>query len=397
MSQTDATATYRHADSPPQASPRSSIQSELWVLCAAVGFERFSFYLLSTLLVLYLNEERGVPAAWAVEIYGYFLCVSYLTPLIGGRLCDGRMGGFRTALVGCVVQVIGYTVIFTDHAVALYSALALLALGSGLFKAATQTLLSNLYAPDDARRDRGFNIFYASVNIGALVAPLIGGFTQRQGGSAWSFAFAGIGVAVSVCVLAMGHSRLDQDSQVAPVSISALRKPVWAPSYQLALILVAGALFSITSVQSHSTLLLWARDRTERQLGTFEIPVVWFGAAPAALVLLVAPALMAIFSLLRRRRREPTTGRKIALGLVISFLAFIPLWAAPLFNKEGLRVSPAWLLACMTLLAAGELLVPALAPSEITRMVPPDHKGTWLGYWFVVLALGHAIGGWVQF
>ena len=75
----------------------------LYVLCATVGFERFSFFLFSAILVLYLNERIGLPGARAVAIYGSFLCGSYLTPLLGGRLCDGRLGCRRTALLGCAL------------------------------------------------------------------------------------------------------------------------------------------------------------------------------------------------------------------------------------------------------------------------------------------------------
>ena len=161
--------------------------------------------------------------------------------------------------------------------------------------------------------------------------------------------------------------------------------------------LAAGFVFAVNFVQSHSSLLLWARDRTERHIAGFELPVAWFAAAPAALVLLVTPPLTAIFAALRRRNCEPSTLRKIALGLAVSGLSFVPLWVASVLPHSGAHTSPLWVLGCMTMLAFGELLVPALAPAEITRSGPPEQRGRRLGYWFVAVAAGNVFGGWVHF
>lgn len=384
----------------PPLSPSPQQPRGLYIICATVGFERFSFFLLSAILVLYLNEHIGLPPARAVEIYGYFLCGSYLTPLLGGRLCDGRLGCRRTALIGCSMQAVGYLAFFSERRIVLYGALVLMALGSGLFKAGTQALLGNLYCSDDARRERGFSLFYAAVNVGALAAPLLGGITQKQAGWAWSFALASVGAALSVGVLALSRAHIFHSSSVATrPAVCGLSQaaPLHAARRQLALVLAAGVVFAVGFVQSHSSLLLWARDRTERHIGTFEIPVAWFAAAPAALVLLLAPLLSTVLTALNRRCRDFSTLRKISLGLALSGLAFVPLWFASLLAQNGQRTSPLWNLACLAFLATGELLVPALAPSEISRIAPANQRGRWLSYWFVALAAGNVIGGSIHF
>ncbi|MFT3754928.1 MAG: MFS transporter [Pseudoxanthomonas sp.] len=239
-------------------------------------------------------------------------------------------------------------------------------------------------------------MFYAVINIGALSAPLIGGWTQEHAGWPWSFAVASFGSLLSVSVLALGRMRVDgTPAEEVPGMTQPPSVPPELVRRQLALVLAAGVVFAVGVVQSHSSLLLWARDRTDRHIGSFEIPVAWFAAAPAALVLLVASPLSAIFAVLRRGHREPSTLRKIAIGLAVSGLAFVPLWITSARTHGGLRVSPLWVLGCMTMLAIGELLVPALAPSEITRITPPERRGRGLSYWFVALAAGNVVGGWV--
>jgi POT family proton-dependent oligopeptide transporter len=166
---------------------------------------------------------------------------------------------------------------------------------------------------------------------------------------------------------------------------------------RLALVLFAGVVFGVGYVQSHSSLLLWVRDHTDRRFGPFNIPVAWFAAAPAALVLLIASPLSAAFGVLRRCRREPSTVQKLVLGLALVCLAFVPLWAISLFGDGDPTVSPLWVLTCLAMLATAELLVPALAPAEILRMAPLGRGGRWLSYWFVALAGGHMLGGWIHF
>lgn len=377
----------------PPRQPRS-----LYVLCITVALERFGFFLFSALFVLYLNERRGVTSARAVEIYGYFLSASYLAPLLGGRLCDGRLGCRRTALLGMSLQVIGYLMLSVEHSMVIAPALGFMSLGSGLFKAGLQALLSNLYADADSRREKGFSWLYVAINVGGFVAPLLGEYVQSHVGWSWAFGVAGIVNLLGLVVLALG------DTPPAGLGLRIGDRVVLLPGLspesahrRLMLLLAAGFAFGAGLVQCHSTLLLWARDNTERHVGSFQIPASWFAAAPSGLVLVSAPLLGVVLSALRRRGCEPPTLGKIALGILLSCVAFVPLGIASIRSHNGLLVSPFWTLACMAMLAIAELLAPALAPAEITRIAPLDRRGRWLSYWFLALAAGHAAGGLVSF
>lgn len=370
----------------------------LYVLCITVALERFGFFLFSALFVLYLNERRDVTATRAVEIYGYFLSASYLAPLLGGRLCDGRMGCRRTALLGMSSQAIGYLMLTVENSAAIAIALGFMSLGSGLFKAGLQALLSNLYADADSRRESGFSWLYVAINVGGFVAPLLGEYVRSHVGWAWAFGVAGIVNLLGLAVLALGYT--PPAGLGLPVGNGVVLLPGLSPKSarrRLMLLLAAGFAFGAGFVQCHSTLLLWARDNTERHIGSFQLPAAWFAAAPSGLVLVSAPVLGIILSALRRRGCEPSTLGKIALGILLSCVAFVPLGIASILSRQGLLVSPLWTLACMAMLAIAELLAPALAPAELTRIAPLDRRGRWLSYWFLALAAGNAVGGWVSF
>lgn len=370
----------------------------LYLLCGVIGAERFSFYLLSTFLVLYLNERLGLSADRAVALYGYLLCGSYVAPLLGGKLADGRLGSRLTALVGSALLCIGYLCLFVEHITAVYCALLFIAVGGGLFRTGMLSLLGKLFAPRDARRTDGFSLFFSAINVAALAAPLVGSLAQQRAGWLSVFILASCGMLNCLSSLALGRLYLpevdihlsDEASQPPSGAFRRVR-------LRLALVLLAGLVFGIGYVQSHSSLLLWIRDHTDRRLGSLEIPVAWFAAAPAALVLFISPFLSRAFVQLRRWRREPSTMQKLLLGLALASLAFVPLWAVSLGKVGSHRNSPVWVLCCLAMLATAELLVPALGPSEVTRVAPPNRSGRWLGYWFVALAAGHLLGGWIHF
>lgn len=382
----------------PVARKQNDHPSGLHTLCFSVGLERFGFFLVSSILVLYLNEHARLTTTSAVQTLGCFLCATYLTTLLGGRLCDGQLGRRQTALWGCGLQTAGYLLLLVDGPFGLFSALVLLALGSGLFKAGTQTLIASLYIESDPRRDRGFSRLYLVINVGALVAPLLAGLLHRHAGWAYIFVLASLCTALSWLSLFLACRWLVAGKSVLPPSVLHYTAAKEQQTHQrLAWILLAGIVFTVGSMQSHSTLLLWVRDRTERHLASFEVPVAWFAAAPAALVLVVTPLMSALFAALRRRKREPSTFHKILLGLLMTWFAAVPMWAASLLALGGQRTSAWWVLLCLTILALSEMLVIALAPSEISRLAPREKQGRWLSYWFVAQAVGNMVGGLVRF
>ena len=214
--------------------------------------------------------------------------------------------------------------------------------------------------------------------------------------SSWGalFAIASLGALTSVGVLIVGRRALAVAARrILDFATESVVGPPPVPICRLSLLLLAGVVFTAGAVQSHSSLLLWVRDRTDRSVGGIEIPVAWFAAAPSALVLLIAPLLAMVFARLQRAQREPSVFRKIMLGFVVSCLAGVPMWIASVQSTGGQRTSVLWLLLCLAMLATSELLVLALAPSELTQLAPAAKHGRWLSYWFVAQAIGNLLGG----
>ena len=378
---------------PQKSQPDSTVRQVLWTLCAAVFCERFCFFLLISVLVLFLNERCGYEENLAVKVYGLFISGCYLMPLVGGRLCDGVLGPIRTTLLGMMVQTAGFLMLHIAALVPL--ALVLIAVGTGLFKAGTQTLLGCLDVSSEVQQNRLFSTIYILVNVAALLAPMAAGLLPS--GPNYQPLFLCMLLCAALCLASLWslHTVTLDRTQAGPghqVQHPATTKR----GLRLLLLLLAGALFAAGFVQSHSTLLLFVRDHVDRNVGPYIIPVAWFGAGPSAMVLLTSPVLATVFAILRGRNREPTTMQKLAVGMIITALAFVPICGAVYQARVHHTVSPAWVMSCFTLLAIGEILVVALAPAEIARIAPIDHRGRWMSYWFVATAIGNAIGGWVE-
>ena len=147
--------------------------SGLYVLFGAEAWERFSYYGMRALLVLYLTKHLNVPRAHALEIYGLYTGLVYLTPLLGGFLADKMLGRRKAVLIGGIIMALGQ--IFLMFPSTLTLALGLLVAGNGFFKPNISTMVGGLYREGDARRDGAFTIFYMGIKLGALYSPLICG------------------------------------------------------------------------------------------------------------------------------------------------------------------------------------------------------------------------------
>ena len=145
----------------------------LSVLFLTEMWERFSYYGMRALLVLYLVNSLHYEREHALALYGTYTALVYLTPIAGGYLADRFLGRRKAILIGGLTMALGHFAMAFEPL--LYLALGLLIIGNGFFKPNISTLLGTLYRPNDARRDGGFTIFYMGVNLGAFLAPLVAG------------------------------------------------------------------------------------------------------------------------------------------------------------------------------------------------------------------------------
>ncbi len=166
-------------------------------LSASVACERFGFFLLASLLLLYLNERLGFTTAQATEVLGCFVAATYVSPLLAGAMTDGRLGIVRGAALGYLVAAVGYALLAAESRPTLYVGLTLVALGAGAAKLAPQSLATRLFAAEPDRRDRGLMLMYLLANVSALVSPVIGETARAWLGWPAAFALASLSLAAA--------------------------------------------------------------------------------------------------------------------------------------------------------------------------------------------------------
>ncbi len=198
---------------PPKGHPRglkALFFTEMW--------ERLGFYLMLGILFLYIiDTERGglgFTTAIAGEIYGTYMAFVYFTPFLGGMIADRLLGFRRSVLIGGLLLAAGYFALGIRSMPTFYAGLALLCFGNGFFKPNISAMVGNLYAPDDPRRDAGFNIFYMGINIGATISALLAAPLRNLWSFNMAFTAAGVGMLIGVAILVLNWKTLaDADRQ----------------------------------------------------------------------------------------------------------------------------------------------------------------------------------------
>lgn len=372
-----------------------------YVLFLTEMWERLSFYLMRSLCVLYMVERLGMSQAQALEWFGLYQGGVYLMPLGGGILADRALGVRRAVLIGAVVMVLGHLVMMVEHKAALLGAMALLALGGGLFKPNMQALLSGLYPPGDERHDRAFSLFYVGINLGALLAPLVGYTLQRRFGWDVAFGSAGIGLALGIAVfLIFGRHVVDCRSTLTaatgvPLDPDAAQpfrpEDPWDSGRRVAAVVgcaLLASLFWAVFYSDGGTLTLWAKECVR---GAEDKAALTSAINPACILLLTAPIAWVLATWGRRRGRPVTTALKLMLG----FLASAGACALLVVGAAGSarNVSLGWLLGFYVLLTVGELLISPMGTALVAKIAPPRWKSFLIGLWLCSSCIGSTISG----
>ncbi len=389
--------------------------SEMW--------ERFSYYGMRALLVLYmvdhlLKPERvehvlglaalkrmfesvtGPLAAqpFASQIYGLYTGLVYLTPILGGWLADHELGRRRTITLGAGLMVMGHFLMAYEPA--FLFALALIALGCGAFKPNISIQVGELYTPADARRDRAYSIFYLGINIGAFLAPLICGTLGETVDWAYGFAAAGVGMAIGLLTYLAGLSKLPPDrpkagTDTAPTgSASDLRRAVLS----LSLLFIPSALFWAGFEQQGNTIALFAETLTDRSVGFLswraEIPVTWFQAFNPLMIIVFTPMLVEWWARRAKIGEEPSTLRKLTLGCLGLASSYVILAFGVVASAPG-RASWLWLLVYFAVITLSELHFSPITLSFVSRIAPAGSRAMLMGFWFTSMFLGNLVAGWI--
>jgi POT family proton-dependent oligopeptide transporter len=441
------------ADSPREeaAAPARRAQPKgLGVLFITEMWERFSYYGMRALLVLYLiastseTLKDGQPNAnpgfgWTEEsaflLYGIYTWAVYLTPVIGGWLADRFLGTHRSMLIGGWIIAAGHTTlaltewfgISAGEAVTLQTSpgalvtfvtgLVLIVIGTGFFKPCVSVMVGQLYGPDDPRRDSGFTIFYMGINLGALLAPLVAGTLGETVGWHWGFGAAAVGMLLGLFfyqilrpryLQGIGLSPREQAAWDAADGASAAAEAKSAPEppphvvwQRIAVILVlafVGNIFFWTAFeQAGSSLNVFAKNSTDRTLGGLfgaeGFPASWYQSMNPLTILVFAPVFAWLWMFLERHKLNPSTPAKFFWGLFLLGMAFIGMvFGATQARHTGLA-GPQWLLITYVVYTWGELCLSPVGLSMVTKLAPARLQSLMMGIWFFTFSLANLLAG----
>jgi proton-dependent oligopeptide transporter, POT family len=397
----------------------------LTFLFATEMWERFSYYGMRALLVLYMVKHLLLPGhvdsvigldalkrglEWLVgplgtqpfssHIYGLYTGLVYLTPVFGGLLADRVLGQHRTILLGAALMAVGHFMMAFEPMFLL--ALTLLIIGNGAFKPNISAQVGGLYAPGDPRRDRAYSIFYVGINIGAFLAPLICGSLGEELGWHYGFAAAGIGMTAALIIYACALRTLPPDAFARAITTKAEKKPLerreWLAILAIAALFVPTTFFWATYEQQGNTIVLWADDHTDRYVNLIfwhgEIPITWFQAFNPFLIFAFTPLVVGLWARQARRGTEPSTVTKMALGCFGVALANLILMGAA-WRAAGDEASWLWLLGYFVVITIGELYISPIGLSLVSKIAPARMVSMLMGLWLATSFTGNFMAGWL--
>jgi proton-dependent oligopeptide transporter, POT family len=388
-------------------------------------WERFSYYGMRALLVLYMTKYVLVPGhAGSViglsgvksaletifgpldvqplssQIYGFYTALVYLTPIFGGLLADRVLGQRRTVVIGATLMAIGHFLMAVEQLL-LFALLALI-LGNGAFKPNISTQVGWLYPPGDHRRDRAYSIFYVGINVGAFLAPLVCGTLGLKAGWHYGFAAAGVGMLIGLSIYLYATPLLPADELQKARAAHAERRPLtrneWRGITAILALFVPTALFWATYEQGGNTIVLWADANTDRTIDflgfTAEIPTTWFLAFNPFMIFAFTPFVVALWTRQAANGSEPSTISKMALGYAGVALSYLVMAAAAWHAGPG-QASWLWLFAYFVIITVGELYLSPVGLSLVTKIAPARILSMMMGVWLATSFIGGFLAGWL--
>jgi POT family proton-dependent oligopeptide transporter len=375
-------------------------------------WERFSYYGMRALLVLYMVHALGWSDDRADHLYGLYTGSVYLTPLFGGWLADRFIGTRRSLVIGGLIIALGHFVLALPTANTFYLGLILVVIGTGFFKPNVSTMVGQLYRQGDPRRDAGFTIFYMGINLGGFIAPLICGYLGQRVGWHYGFGAAGVGMLLGLTAYltfrakylpGIGATTAREQSVAAGRPASEPLTPAeWRRVAALGIVFILVAFFWASYEQAGSSLNLFADRYTDLHIGASTIPSSWFQSAQPMFVLIFAPIFAGIWRWLSTRNAEPSTALKMALGLALigGGYAFMVIGgrladACTATHPTGgcAVVSPFWLATTYLFTVLGELCVSPVGLSYVTKVAPARLAAFLMGGFFLTNSAGNYFAG----
>ncbi len=408
--------------------------TELW--------ERFSYYGMRALLVLYLTSTLGFADKSAYAIYALYAALCYTGPVIGGIIADKLLGFRNIVKIGAILITLGHTgmvFISKDQLWILYFSLALVAVGSGFFKGNLMNLLGLCYDDGDPKRDKAFSLFYVSVNLGSFIASIACGFAAKQYGWHYGFALAGVGMFIglitflkfehmlgdvgkmniiqqkinktyktgfmvllfaitlsALCALMLSYSEISAKI-VAAIGVTIylyLGKMLVNMTQEerkniilLTIMTIFLMLFFSIEMQLGSLFNLFTARNVDTNLFGYAIPAASLQSLNPMSIMLLGPILAPLFV----RFGIGFSIMRIGVGIFSIVLSLLILYIGCKFADNN-KVSISYLIVSMVIMGAGELFIAPLIQDLYTRLSPLRIRGFMMGLLMLSLSFSNLAG-----
>ena len=426
--------------------------SGLYVLFFTEMWERFSYYGMRAIFVLFMSKVLLMSDKEASEIYGSYTGLVYLTPLLGGYLCDQFLGNRRSIFVGGLLMALGQFLMFLSAsagkdggATFMWAGLTALIVGNGFFKPNISTMVGQLYPKNDRRIDSAFTIFYMGINLGAFFSPLI---CSSLGDFKYGFLAACIGMLLGLVVMLLFQKKhlISEEGQeiglpVKPMnarSISMVAGSIGLIFFMLnfkqwfhsdqdiiswfiygSMVLMPVLILSDRSLnkqeisritvifilaffviffwgafeQAGASLTLFADRQTNRFIGSWEMPAAWFQSVNPLAVITLAPLFTVLWGFLYRFKLEPSSPAKMAWGLTLVAVGYVLIAFAVHGLAPGEKVSMWWLFGLYVIHTMGELCLSPIGLSMVSKLAPLRLSSLMMGTWFLANAAANKFAG----
>ena len=366
----------------------------LTILFLTQMWAEFSYFGLQALLVYYMTGQLHFSQAWSSLIYGTYGAAAFFSPFFGGMIADKWLGRTRSVIAGGVMMMLGHFAM--AFPALLFPALALVALGNGLFIPPLAVQVGALYADDDPRKAHAFSAYYMGINLGGFLAPLVCGTLGELVGWHWGFAAAGIGMFAGL-VIYLGFKRLlptDPREVAQAKGMPAVAIDARAVRLLIAIVAVV-ILFRIAYEQSGNVIALWVRDDTDRSLfGLFTVPATWFQALNPLGIIVLTPVLIRRWGRHKEKASPAVLLSRMSLGCLIAGTSMLVMvLAAMVHEASGQPVSAWWTIVYFVLLTMGELLVIPVGLTLVDLLSPAGFAATAMGAWYIAKFLGTLLAG----
>jgi len=412
----------------------------LFYLFFAELWERFSFYGMRALLVLYMTKQLLFEDTMAFGVYAAYSSLVYVTPLIGGILADKTLGFSKAITIGGILMALGHFFLTFEQPIFFYGSLGLIIVGNGFFKPNISSLVGELYHDNNEKRDAGFTIFYLGINVGAAIAPLLCAWVAELYGWHYGFVLAGIGMLVGLLVFKKGLKK-DAFNGKGGATLSSkkgitnehkiilgaiLSVPLFALVIKfnqfehylvwLVSVFIIGyiiyifktvsitekkrlfvamyftvlyVLFSAIFEQAGSSLTLFA-DRNVNLVG---MNAAGTNSINAGFIMLLAIPFSILWTYLAKKGKNPNSPFKLGVGMILLGLGFV-IFAISASDADAFaRTSMCYLVAGYFVLTVGELFLSPIGLSKMTELSPVKYLAFIMGVWLSANFYGHFFAG----